>query len=770
MVPVGNPGNAGEWSGASYGGTGANRLCGAVDYGYSIGKYEVTAGQYTEFLNAVGGVDTYGLYTPEMRSVVAGCQIERYDGSGSAADPFQYRVASDFADRPVNKVSWNDTLRFANWLHNGQPTGLQNSTTTEDGAYDMSLGAGVVRKPGAMFFLPTEDEWYKAAYYDGATGSYFDYPTSSDTAPGYINDSGNFSGTGAPFIEGGVDPGGYATYNGDLGANGIGSPYYLTEVGEHENSPSPYGTFDQGGNIYEFNEERMQYSDGAWYRSLRGGALYTPADELLSSRRAASTATWYEDVNFGFRIAMVYELGFRLNGAPVGYSELLELITPLLASGDTLSGRGVYDGVITGAAASAIIADSGDMTLGDSASFAGFSTEGAIDTRGNTLTLQSAGFAALGIQTTLGGGTLTAPNGVALGTADNLVGSGTVDAKIAAGFGSTISATGDLALGDVGSYDGFFSDGTLLTGAHTVTINDKNTAVLGSLTQLGDEVDDGTLSAANGLTVEFGKNIVGRGTVNTPDDPLVPLTNNGAIIGDSPGAIELTGYVKGVGALTNVTVSGTFSPGLSPVRLHASNLEIAANGRLIIELGGLSGGSEYDQLVVAGDLHLGGTLQVTLIDGFAPNIDDTFSILYFDDLDGTEFDAVELPDLAGRKAWDLSELYSTGEISVIEMLDGDTDGDRDVDDADYQAFVSVFGDVGDRYTDFNGNGKIDLGDFVLLRANFGAGVNASAPGNAATATPEPATLILMAAGLPLLLKRRRSRSGNPDEPRRLLGS
>jgi hypothetical protein len=63
------------------------------------------------------------------------------------------------AGMPVNFVSWYDCLRFANWLHNGQPTGAQDSTTTEDGAYDLSLGSSVVRKAGATAFLTSEDEW-----------------------------------------------------------------------------------------------------------------------------------------------------------------------------------------------------------------------------------------------------------------------------------------------------------------------------------------------------------------------------------------------------------------------------------------------------------------------------------------------------------------------------------------------------------------------------------------------------------------------------------
>ncbi len=83
VVRVGNPGNADDTHGAGYGG---------VDYVYNIGKYEVTAGQYAEFLNSVAGVDAYGLYSASMSSGY-GCRIERFAGSGTGGDPYQYRVA-----------------------------------------------------------------------------------------------------------------------------------------------------------------------------------------------------------------------------------------------------------------------------------------------------------------------------------------------------------------------------------------------------------------------------------------------------------------------------------------------------------------------------------------------------------------------------------------------------------------------------------------------------------------------------------------------------
>ncbi len=60
--------------------------------------------------------------------------------------------------------------------------------------------------------------------------------------PAYVDDSGNLSGTGDPFIEGSIDPGNYASY-----VHNIGDPYLRTIVGEWENSAGPYGTFDQGG-------------------------------------------------------------------------------------------------------------------------------------------------------------------------------------------------------------------------------------------------------------------------------------------------------------------------------------------------------------------------------------------------------------------------------------------------------------------------------------------------------------------------------------------
>ena len=290
-VPVGNAGNANDTEGGG----------GGVDYTYNIGKFEVTAGQYTQFLNAVAATDTYGLYNENMDydarpSGYRGCNIKRSGSSGS----YTYSVTADWANRPVNYVSWGDAARFANWLHNGQP-GLdapvpQDKNSTEDGAYflnGVTSNEGLLavsRNAGWKWAIPTEDEWHKPAYHknDGVTGNYWDFPMSND-----VIDPG--PGNNATFFISGA---GYT----------IGRPYYRTEVGAHENSGSPYGTFDQGGNVWEWNEAIRSGS----HRELRGGAFDYPGGYLHPANRySGSPRNQYYDV--GFRVVEAPKRA-RVNG------------------------------------------------------------------------------------------------------------------------------------------------------------------------------------------------------------------------------------------------------------------------------------------------------------------------------------------------------------------------------------------------------------------------------------------------------------------------
>jgi formylglycine-generating enzyme required for sulfatase activity len=125
--------------------------------------------------------------------------------------------------------------------------------------------------------------------------------------PGCVDNSGNLSGTGVPFTEGETDPGNYATYRPDVydpWPEGIGPPYYRTVVGEWENSGSPYGTFDQGGNVGEWTEAVRLGT----YRVVRGGSF------LWIDYGCSLHASWRdhgyptnESSGAGFRLAWVPE-------------------------------------------------------------------------------------------------------------------------------------------------------------------------------------------------------------------------------------------------------------------------------------------------------------------------------------------------------------------------------------------------------------------------------------------------------------------------------
>jgi formylglycine-generating enzyme required for sulfatase activity len=285
FVTVGNPGNGADTRYASSSGFGA------VDYRYRIGKFEVTAGQYTEFLNAVAKTDTYSLYDPNMWFDSLGCKIQRSGSPGA----YSYSIAAGYANRPVNRIGWGDAARFTNWLHNGQPSGAQNASTTEDGAYFLngattnSALVSVPRKSQAIFAIPTVDEWYKAAFYDpnkaGGPG-YWDYPTRTNTPPG--RDMADTTGNNANYYEG-------------SGAYPIDS-HYTTVVGEFQNSPSAFGTFDQAGNLFEWNESTPHgLYRGRWGGSFGDQRLYQLASTPSYTNPAAVA------INTGLRVVFVPE-------------------------------------------------------------------------------------------------------------------------------------------------------------------------------------------------------------------------------------------------------------------------------------------------------------------------------------------------------------------------------------------------------------------------------------------------------------------------------
>lgn len=284
MVTVGNPGNA-----ADPGNTSDPDVYGAVANPFRIGKYEVTLAQYAAFLNAVAATDTYDLYDP---GVLKDTQVAGIQQSG-APGSLTYSVVGS-GTRPVTYVDWFDAARFCNWLHNGRPNGMQDAGTTERGAYTLdgaSSGIAFTREPGAKFWIPSEDEWYKAAYHHpnslgGPSDDYYLYTTMSDTPPdNQIGATPNEANTYTTV---------YSVTQAPLPASTTQN--YLTDIGAFSGSPSYYGTFDQGGNVWEWTE-----GINGGQRVVRGSSWDNLPAQILSSVRS-SLGHEREDT-IGFRVA-----------------------------------------------------------------------------------------------------------------------------------------------------------------------------------------------------------------------------------------------------------------------------------------------------------------------------------------------------------------------------------------------------------------------------------------------------------------------------------
>ena len=270
-VTVGDAGNAADTNGF-----------GAVAGAFALGKYEVTIGQYTSFLNAVAATDTYSLYDSSMATVPNIAGITRIGSSGS----FSYSAIGS-ANRPITHVSWFDAARFANWMNNG----ATNGASTETGAYTLNgATSGIITKnPGATWWIPSKDEWYKAAYYKGGgtNAGYWLYPTESNTAPG--NTIGTATNQANYFdLDYAVTQSSYSS-----------TQNYLTDAGAFSGSGSAYGTYDQGGNVDEWNDAVVGSN-----RELRGGA-WNVNDTLLKSSASLSVLPTLENGYVGFRVATV---------------------------------------------------------------------------------------------------------------------------------------------------------------------------------------------------------------------------------------------------------------------------------------------------------------------------------------------------------------------------------------------------------------------------------------------------------------------------------
>ena len=279
---VGNPGNAANTNG-----------WGAVSDVFQISKYETTNTQYVEFLNAVdsAGTNPNGVYNASMGSDALG----GISFNSGAAPGSKYSVKAGtapsgvgYANMPVLFTTWFSAARFANWLQNGQQA---SAASMENGAYTLAgqtAGPIVARNAGAQVVLPSRDEWYKAAFYDGA--SYKNWATNSNTQP--TNTVTNLTLANA------------ANYG--FSATPTTNPI---AVGSYTNTTSPYGVYDMMGNATEYTDTagtggsagRPQMFSGSWAVALSDVNLWNSSAAGIFRNSATATS------QVGFRVAAVPE-------------------------------------------------------------------------------------------------------------------------------------------------------------------------------------------------------------------------------------------------------------------------------------------------------------------------------------------------------------------------------------------------------------------------------------------------------------------------------
>jgi hypothetical protein len=256
FVTIGSPGNPPDT-------TGDPNPAGAVSYEYRIGKYEISE-DMVDKANALGAL---GL---------------THDGRGP--------------NKPATSLSWFEAAQFVNWI---------NTSTGASPAYKFDAGGNFqLWLPGdrgydpnnlfcnaqARYFLPSADEWYKAAFYDPVAGDYYDYPTGSNTPPIAVP-GGTSQGTAVfdrPFEEGPAD-------------------IMLT------GGPSPFGSVGQAGNVWEWEETEVDLlnDDPQSLRGFRGSAwLGGGSDNPLSLSSSFRHFIQLPSNSVG-------DIGFRVGSIPI---------------------------------------------------------------------------------------------------------------------------------------------------------------------------------------------------------------------------------------------------------------------------------------------------------------------------------------------------------------------------------------------------------------------------------------------------------------------
>lgn len=211
-----------------------NYSIGAVDYKYRIATTETTVTQYAEFVNV------YRHFVPSDESVVLAGRSLQWLGNDGSGSPV-YAVPAGWENRPAF-ASFRYFARMANWLHHGAPD-LANATheTFTTGAYnDTVIGP---RASGAQVWIPSWDEWTKAAYWDPnrdgeGEGGYWRYPNATDEP----------LTPGDPALGGETNAGNAAQWPSDQ--------FRPWDVGSYPDVQTPWGLLDASGGGREWTDSQ----------------------------------------------------------------------------------------------------------------------------------------------------------------------------------------------------------------------------------------------------------------------------------------------------------------------------------------------------------------------------------------------------------------------------------------------------------------------------------------------------------------------------------
>ena len=338
---------------------------------------------------------------------------------------------------------------------------------------------------------------------------------------------------------------------------------------------------------------------------------------------------------------------------------------------------------------------------------------GATGTWNNT-GLLTVGGAHQGTLNILHGGLLTS-HGATLASSAGSTGTATVD-----GIGSTWTSNAQLFVG----FDGAATL-NVIGGGHLIS----------PTSSVGQNPAGTGLVTIDGATSEWSINGDLFLNVNGTGASTLKLANGGKLSATGQVDVGAHGVVMGRGTVTGAVINGGLvTPGASAGTLHViGNYTQTAAGILAIELGGTTPDTSYDQLQVTGAVALNGTLQTTLINGFIPAAGNTFNIL--DGAISGTFSTLSLPALGAGLVWNLSNLYTTGVLSV--GVPGDYNNNGEVDAADYV----LWRNGGPLANEVDNPGTVNAQDYTAWRARFG---NAAGSGSGAvvTSVPEPVSWIL----------------------------